>query len=125
MHLLTKIRSWIGYLKAFLLQKLLRPLMYILAKINYPGQENINLLDIGTFFVVGIQKGDIQARARSISFDFFLAIFPAIIFFFTLIPYFCLYEFYPLVAITVLWFLPHHPDTAFLLLFLFHPPGCL
>ncbi|MBL0342583.1 MAG: YihY/virulence factor BrkB family protein [Bacteroidetes bacterium] len=87
MFLIEKLKQWYGYLEAFIVQKLFRPFMHILAKINYPGQENINLLDIGTFFVIGIQKGDIQSRARSISFDFFLAIFPAIIFFFTLIPY--------------------------------------
>jgi membrane protein len=61
--------------------------MIVADKIKYPGEENISLLDIGTFFVTGLQKGDIQARARSIAFDFFLAIFPAVIFFFTLIPY--------------------------------------
>ncbi|HMT30590.1 MAG TPA: YihY/virulence factor BrkB family protein [Bacteroidia bacterium] len=87
MRFIWKIRGWLGYLKAFVIQKLIRPFKHILARINYPGQENINLLDIASFFLVGIQKGDIQARARSISFDFFLAIFPSVIFFFTLIPY--------------------------------------
>ena len=61
--------------------------MILADRIKYPGEENISLLDIGTFFITGLQKGDIQARARSIAFDFFLAIFPAVIFFFTLIPY--------------------------------------
>lgn len=61
--------------------------MILADKIKYPGEERISLLDIGTFFITGLQKGDIQARARSIAFDFFLAIFPAVIFFFTLIPY--------------------------------------
>ncbi len=87
MRWIWKIRGWFGYIKSIVHQRVIRPLFHILAKIKYPGEENISMLDIGTFFVVGLQKGDIQARARSISFDFFLAIFPTIIFFFTLIPY--------------------------------------
>jgi membrane protein len=74
-------------MKAMVFHKILRPLMILADKIKYPGEERISLLDIGTFFITGLQKGDIQARARSIAFDFFLAIFPAVIFFFTLIPY--------------------------------------
>lgn len=87
MKWIWKIRGWLGYFKAVIHQRVVRPILHLLSKINYPGEENISLLDIGTFFVIGIQQGDIQARARSISFDFFLAIFPSIIFFFTLIPY--------------------------------------
>ncbi len=87
MRWIWKIRGWLGYFKAIIHQRVVRPILHLLSKINYPGEENISLLDIGTFFVIGIQQGDIQARARSISFDFFLAIFPSIIFFFTLIPY--------------------------------------
>jgi len=87
MRWVWKIRGWLGYFKAIIHQRVVRPLLHLLSKINYPGEENISLLNIGTFFVTGIQKGDIQARARTISFDFFLAIFPSIIFFFTLIPY--------------------------------------
>lgn len=59
----------------------------ILNRVRYPGKEHISLLDILKFFVIGLQKGDIRSRASAASFDFFLAIFPAIIFFFTLIPY--------------------------------------
>ena len=74
-------------MKAVSFHKILRPLLILANKIKYPGEERISLLDIGTFFFTGLQKGDIQARGRSIAFDFFLAIFPAVIFFFTLIPY--------------------------------------
>lgn len=87
MDLLLKIKHLIIETKKFLFSKLLKPLTIIADSIKYPGEEKISLLDIGTFFVTGIMKGDIQARARAIAFDFFLAIFPAIIFFFTLIPY--------------------------------------
>jgi len=84
---IPRLKIWLLIVKAQIFHRILRPLMIVADKIKYPGEENISLLDIGTFFVTGLQKGDIQARARSIAFDFFLAIFPAVIFFFTLIPY--------------------------------------
>ncbi len=87
MSAITRLRSWFGYLKAFLHQRITRPLMVVADHIKYPGPESVSFLDIGRFFILGLQQGDIQSRARSISFDFFLAIFPTIIFFFTLIPY--------------------------------------
>ncbi len=52
-----------------------------------PGFDGIPFYDVSLFFVKGIQKGSITQRASSLSFNFFLALFPAIIFFFTLIPY--------------------------------------
>ncbi len=64
-----------------------QPILDLLDRIHFPGKIRISLLDISRFFILGIQKGDVRSRASAISFDFFLAIFPAIIFFFTLIPY--------------------------------------
>jgi membrane protein len=64
-----------------------RPIFILLDKIRYPGQEHLSVLEILRFFITGLQKGDIRSRASAASFDFFLALFPAIIFFFTLIPY--------------------------------------
>ncbi len=52
-----------------------------------PGFEGMSVNYVWTFFINGIQKGSITSRASSLSFNFFLALFPAIIFFFTLIPY--------------------------------------
>ena len=45
------------------------------------------LKEILLFFLNGLKKGAISTRASSIAFNFFLAFFPALIFFFTLIPY--------------------------------------
>ncbi len=55
--------------------------------IRLPGFEGLPLYDVAQFFIRGLSKGDIQMRARSVSFSFFLALFPTIIFLFTLIPY--------------------------------------
>ncbi|MFN5323584.1 MAG: YihY/virulence factor BrkB family protein [Bacteroidota bacterium] len=67
--------------------RVVKPILDLLNRIYFPGKEKISILEILTFFVIGIRKGDIRSRASAVSFDFFLAIFPAIIFFFTLIPY--------------------------------------
>lgn len=55
--------------------------------IDLPGFKGMNLFEVGSFFIKGLEKGAITTRASSIAFNFFLAFFPALIFFFTLIPY--------------------------------------
>jgi membrane protein len=45
------------------------------------------LYDVVIFFLKGLTEGRLTLRASSISFDFFLALFPVIIVFFTLIPF--------------------------------------
>jgi len=52
-----------------------------------PGFKGMSVYEVSTFFIRGIWKGSITTRAAALSFTFFLALFPAIIFFFTLIPY--------------------------------------
>lgn len=67
-----------------------KPIANIIAfskKLVLPGFDGMPFYDVSLFFVKGIQKGSITQRASSLSFNFFLALFPAIIFFFTLIPY--------------------------------------
>lgn len=56
-------------------------------KIILPGFDGMPLFDVIVFFVKGLMDGAITTRASSIAFKFFLALFPAIIFVFTLIPY--------------------------------------
>lgn len=55
--------------------------------ISLPFFDNVPLYDVALFFWKGIVDGDITTRASAIAFNFILAIFPAIIFVFTLIPY--------------------------------------
>ncbi|MEO6883789.1 MAG: YihY/virulence factor BrkB family protein [Bacteroidia bacterium] len=62
-------------------------LIFYLKKVVLPGFEGIPLYKVLLFFFKSIQKGYITTRASSIAFNFFLAIFPSIIFIFTLIPY--------------------------------------
>jgi len=55
--------------------------------IKLPFFDGEPLYDVGIFFWKGIVDGAISTRASAIAFNFILAIFPAIIFVFTLIPY--------------------------------------
>jgi membrane protein len=52
-----------------------------------PGFDGLPLYDVARFFFKGIFEGYITTRASSIAFSFFLAIFPMVIVFFTLIPF--------------------------------------
>ncbi len=56
-------------------------------QISFPGFEGIPIYNVVVFFARGIQKGTLTIRASSIAFHFFLASLPALIYFFTLIPY--------------------------------------
>ncbi len=56
-------------------------------QIRIPFFDGIPLYDVGLFFWKSIVDGAISTRASAVAFNFMLAIFPAIIFVFTLIPY--------------------------------------
>lgn len=56
-------------------------------KLILPGFDGLPVYDVVSFFYVGISKGALGTRAAALSFNFFLALFPLIIFLFTLIPY--------------------------------------
>src|ERR1017187_6949686 len=56
-------------------------------KIIIPGFEGLSLYIVTKFFFHGIRNGTLNMRASSLAFSFFLAVFPSIIFLFTLIPF--------------------------------------
>lgn len=66
---------------------ILSPLVRVSKRIILPGFDKLPLYEVADFFFRGLWNGSITTRASSIAFNFFVAIFPAIIFFFTLIPY--------------------------------------
>ena len=59
----------------------------VLDKIILPGFDGIPLYKILVFFVKNLKQGALTVRASSIAFNIFLAIFPMLIFFFSLIAY--------------------------------------
>ncbi len=67
--------------------RLFRAFRIITKKIILPGFDRMPLYDVIVFFIKGLMDGSITTRASSIAFKFFLAMFPAILFLFTLIPY--------------------------------------
>lgn len=56
-------------------------------KITLPFFDDVPLYDVALFFWKGMESGAITTRASAVAFNFILAMFPAIIFLFTLIPY--------------------------------------
>src|ERR1035437_763195 len=56
-------------------------------RIYIPGFEGLPLFDVSNFFYKGMKNGAINTRASSLAFKFFLALFPAIIFIFTMIAF--------------------------------------
>jgi membrane protein len=56
-------------------------------RIVLPGFEGLSLYLVTKFFFRGIRNGTLNMRATSLAFSFFLALFPTVIFLFTLIPY--------------------------------------
>ena len=62
-------------------------------KVTFPGFDGMPLYDVGVFFWRSIVDGAITTRASAIAFSFFMALFPAIIFLFTLIPYIPIHDF--------------------------------
>jgi membrane protein len=74
-------------LRKLLASKPIRHVENFARSIVFPGFDGMSLYDVVDFFIRGIQRGSITSRASAFSFNFFLAVFPAIIFFFTIIPY--------------------------------------
>jgi membrane protein len=65
----------------------LAALIKLLRRVVMPGSGGLPLLNVLRFFGKGLFEGRLTLRASSISFDFFLALFPSILFFFTIIPF--------------------------------------
>ena len=66
----------------------MKKLLANLAKrITLPGFQGVPLYNFGIVFSKGIKEGALTMRASSLAYNFFLAIFPSIIFFFTIIPF--------------------------------------
>jgi len=55
-------------------------------QVSFPGFDKLPLFNVLLFFFRGIRDGRVIARAEAVSFNLVLAVFPAILFLFTLIP---------------------------------------
>jgi membrane protein len=74
--------------KKFILQwSPVLPFISRLRKIRFKKHEDVSLYKIAKFFLKNLKEDEITDRANGVAYNFILAIFPAIIFLFTLIPY--------------------------------------
>lgn len=74
--------------KTFLI-KLFRwaiPYLNTFKRISIPGFDHVPVYDVGVFFFKGIRDGAITRRASAVAYSLIMALFPAIIFVFTMIP---------------------------------------
>ena len=68
----------------------LKPVKWLVkktAEISMPGNKEVSLYAVLEFFIRNIGKSELNLRASALAFNFFLALFPTVIFFFTLIAY--------------------------------------
>ena len=70
----------------YLVDRFVIPVFEWAKKVTLPGFDNTPVYDVGVFFFGGLKNGAINVRSAAVAFNLFLALFPAIIFIFTLIP---------------------------------------
>lgn len=73
-------------IKNFLLKQWAK-VIQLMKKTSFPGFDKIPVYDVAVFFNQEIKRDMLPLRASAMSFNFLLAIFPSIIFLFTLIPF--------------------------------------
>lgn len=96
-------------LKIFKYLATISPLKQIIEfskKLILPGFDGVPLFSVLIFFIKRLNEGELQVRARSMAFSFLLALFPAIIFVFTLIPYIPIQDFQDRMLGLIQTFLP-------------------
>lgn len=64
-----------------------RLLIVRMKKVRFKKHENVSLYKIAKIFLKNLTDDEVSDRANGVAYNFILAIFPAIIFLFTLIPY--------------------------------------
>ena len=55
-------------------------------RVSFPGFDRVPIFNVLLFFFRGLRDGSIISRAEAVSFNLVLALFPAVLFLFTLIP---------------------------------------
>jgi len=104
MFVIKKLRLWLISLTDKLVEKA--------RVVTLPFFDGIPIHDVALFFWKGMVDGSITTRASAIAFNFILAIFPAIIFLFTLIPYIPIENFQTQLILLLEDFLPKNAFLA-------------
>jgi len=89
MHARLMLYLWIIMIRRLfdVLITLGQKLKKFLDAIRLPGRSGFSLYDLLELYVLGIIRGTLTARAGSISFSFFMALFPFLLFILNLIPF--------------------------------------
>jgi membrane protein len=64
----------------------IKPYINKAKQVSFPGFDQVPVFNVLLFFFRGIRDGRVISRAEAVSFNLVLAVFPAILFLFTLIP---------------------------------------
>ena len=80
--------------------------MLYFRRASLPGFDKAPMWDVFTFFFRGLKNGALTTRASAVAYNFFLAVFPAFIVLFTLIPYIPISNFQEVLLSTIKDFLP-------------------
>lgn len=75
------------YFRRFLYWRPVRITIHLSKLIVLPGFQGVPIFDVLNFFFSGLIKGFINQRAAALAYHFILAMFPLLLFFFTLLPY--------------------------------------
>lgn len=78
-----------------------------------PGFDKVPVYEVVAFFIQELKDNTIVTRAQAIAFSFFLAVFPAILFSFTLIPYLPIPHFQENLLMILKQVLPNHQSFDF------------
>ena len=91
-------------------------LVLLLKRIKFKNYENASLYFVIKIFIEKITKDEILQRANGVAFNFTLALFPAIIFLFTLVPF--IHAFVPSIdSATILTFLGEYiPESMYVVI---------
>lgn len=110
--------------KRYLIQ-ILGLIIKILNKITITKQHNISLYDFFHLFYISIRSESLSIRASSLTFKLFMSLFPALVFVFSLIPFFFQKNFYQQEIMDIIAnLMPYHAFKTFEKLiydFLFKP----
>ena len=88
-HFLDNIEEKFGaWLHRMLYKRPVRKFLHYIRMVSLPGFNGMPLFDVLNFFIRGLLQDSISNRAKSMAYSFFLALFPLLLFTFTLLPYF-------------------------------------
>ena len=74
--------------RKLLYKRPVRKSLHLIKQITLPGFQGVPIFDVLDFFIRNLLKESIANRAKAMAFSFFLALFPMLLFLFSLLPYF-------------------------------------